>query len=233
MSYEPKIRKFSGQEDSAQWKAEFISEIEGPEGPGERMKDAYFSQCLEGAALEWYCHDLEYRVKVYWDLLSTAFDTRWKPTTSNVHAIEVLQNSEPPNFADIRQQYINYHIAHRYCVAAHAPELPMQTTTATTPAPANTATPAIYETATTATTPAHTDTAAPTAISETAATPVRADRALDVRHVTTVPARSEVELTIITTATSKTGQREKAEPREDRDEKRQRRAEERERRTEE
>ena len=46
------------------------------------------------------------------------------------------------------------------------------TTTATIPAPANTATPAIYETATTATTPTHTDTAAPTAISETAATPV-------------------------------------------------------------
>ena len=75
------------------------------------------------------------------------------------------------------------------------------TTTATIPAPANTATPAIYETATTATTPAHTDTAAPTTISKTAATPVQVNRALDVRHITTVPARSEVELTTNTKAT--------------------------------
>ena len=182
MSYEPKIRKFSGQEDSSRWKADFISEIGGPGGPGERMKHVYFSRCLEGVALEWYCNDLEYRAKVYWDILSAAFDTRWKPTTSNVHAVEVihaieaLPNSKPPDFADIRQQYINYHTAHQHRMAMHAPELPpelpTQTTTTTISASTNTATPAIYETTTTTTTTPHIDTAAPTAISETAATPV-------------------------------------------------------------
>jgi hypothetical protein len=91
MAYQPKIQKFNGQEDSAQWKAEFESEIEGPGGPGEHMKYVYFSQCLEGAAYEWYCHDLEYKAKLYWDLLSAAFDTRWKPT-SNVHTVDILQN---------------------------------------------------------------------------------------------------------------------------------------------
>ena len=76
MAYQPKIQKFNGQEDSAQWKAEFVSKIEGPGGPGEWMKHVYFSQCLKGAAYEWYCHDVEYKAKLYWDLLSAAFDTR-------------------------------------------------------------------------------------------------------------------------------------------------------------
>jgi hypothetical protein len=123
------------------------------------MKHIYFSECLEGPALEWYCNDLEYRAKVYWDMLSAAFDSRWKPTTSNfhavevIHAIEALPNSKPPDFTDIRQQYINYHIAHQHRVAMHAPALSTQTTTTTISAPANTATPAIYET----TTPTATD----------------------------------------------------------------------------
>ena len=219
MSYEPNIRKFSGQEDSARWKADFISEIGGPGGPAERMKHVYFSRCLEGAALEWYCNDLEYRAKVYWDILSAAFDTRWKPTASNIPV-------EPP----------------------------AQTTIF---APADTATPAIYETTTTS---------------------ERLDRATDVQHVTpalaSVQVRTEVELThtamptpaaaqletdsiesnapvqtqsrvqpvtTTTTATAtdsnntatKIGQRDNAEPTEDREEKQERRAEERERRAEE
>jgi hypothetical protein len=159
MLYQPKIGKFSGQEDPTQWKAEFISEMEGPEGPGERLKHVYFSHCLEGAALEWYCHHLEYKAKVYWDLLSTAFDTRWKTTTSDVHTVEVLPNSKPPNFADdIRQQYMNYHIARQHRVAAHAQKLPTQTIT--------TATSAIYETTT---------------------KPERLDRVADARRVSTPP----------------------------------------------
>jgi hypothetical protein len=70
MPYKPKIWKFSGQEEPAWWKAKFISEIEGPGGPRERMKHIYFSHCLEGATYEWYCHDLEYKAMVYWDILS-------------------------------------------------------------------------------------------------------------------------------------------------------------------
>jgi hypothetical protein len=80
------------------------------------------------------------------------------------------------------------------------------TTTATIPTPANTATPAIYETTTTATTTTHIDTAASTAISETAATPERVDQALDVQNVMPVPAQSEVEQTTTTTGTLKIGQ---------------------------
>jgi hypothetical protein len=43
MAYQPKIQKFNGQEDSAQWKAEFMSEMEDPGGPRELMKHVYFS----------------------------------------------------------------------------------------------------------------------------------------------------------------------------------------------
>ena len=150
--YEPKIHKFSGQEDSAQWIADFISEIGGPGGPREWMKHIYFSQCLKGAVLEWYCNDLEYRAKVYWDMLSAAFDTCWKLIANNVPAELPMQSTIPPTTA--------------------------------IPAPTNTATPAT----TTAATTAHTDTAVPTTISETAATPERLDRALDVQHITPIPA---------------------------------------------
>ena len=73
------------------------------------------------------------------------------------------------------------------------------TTTAIILTPTNTATSATYET-TTATTTAHTDTAIPTTISETAATLEQLDQALDIWHVTPIPAWSEVELTTTTMA---------------------------------
>jgi hypothetical protein len=80
VNYVPKIRKFSGNEDSesVQWLADYVSEIESSGGPGTRRpKHVYFSQCLEGAAYEWYIHDLEYTAKLHWGLLSDAFLTRW------------------------------------------------------------------------------------------------------------------------------------------------------------
>ena len=127
------------------------------------MKHVYFSRCLKGAVLEWYCHDLEYRVKVYWDLLSTAFDACWKPTTGNmhvvevVHVVEVLQDLKLRNFMDIHQQYINYHTARQYCVAADTPELPMQTTTTAIPEHTDTAIAAVFETTTASTTAINTE----------------------------------------------------------------------------
>jgi hypothetical protein len=62
VDYLPKIQKFSGNEDSAQWVEDYISEMEGPGGPGARMGHVYFSRCLEGATLEWYGN---YKPKVY------------------------------------------------------------------------------------------------------------------------------------------------------------------------
>src|SRR5882762_6952651 len=97
--YEPKIWKFSRQEDSAWWKANFILEIGGPEGPGEQMKHVYFSQCLESATLKRYCNDLEYRAKVYWDMLSATFDTCWELITSNVPAEIPMQSTIPTTTA--------------------------------------------------------------------------------------------------------------------------------------
>jgi hypothetical protein len=61
LAYQPKIQKFSEQEGSAQWQADFISEIEGPGGPGKQLKHVYFGQCLKDAAYEWYCHKLKYK----------------------------------------------------------------------------------------------------------------------------------------------------------------------------
>ena len=126
MLYQPKIRKFSGQEDPAQWKAEFIR----------REDEACLLQPLSRRC----------RVRVVLPrprkhdkgLLGpfvTAFDTRWKAaTTSNVHTVEVLPNSKPPNLADdVCQQYINYHTKRLHRAAAHmpAPTLSPASTTTT------------------------------------------------------------------------------------------------------
>ena len=83
----PKIRKFSGNEDAVQWLEDYVSEIESSGGPGTRMKHVYFSRCLEGAAYEWYSHDLAYAVKLYWVLLSDAFLTRWDTVAHDVPTV--------------------------------------------------------------------------------------------------------------------------------------------------
>jgi hypothetical protein len=82
--YVPKIRKFSGNEDAVQWLEDYVSEIESSGGPGTRMKHVYFSRCLEGAAYEWYSHDLAYAVKLDWILLSEAFLFRWDTVAHDV-----------------------------------------------------------------------------------------------------------------------------------------------------
>jgi hypothetical protein len=60
--YQLKIQKFTGVENAMQWLKDYIAEINGPGGPGQ--KHVYVSKCLEGAALDWYCHDLESNTKV-------------------------------------------------------------------------------------------------------------------------------------------------------------------------
>ena len=76
--YQPKIRKFNGNEDSMQWLKDYRSKIGGPKGPGDGMGHIYFGTCLEGAALDWYCNTLEYELKVSWNLLPAAFSSHWE-----------------------------------------------------------------------------------------------------------------------------------------------------------
>jgi hypothetical protein len=65
------------------------------EGSGARMKHVYFSRCLKGAAYDWYGNVLEYKPKVYWDLLAAAFSSHWNPITCDVHTVEVSLNLTP------------------------------------------------------------------------------------------------------------------------------------------
>jgi hypothetical protein len=95
VSYQLKFWKFCGGEDSVQWLEDYISEIEGPRGPEARMEHVFFSECLEGATLGWYCNVLEYKPKVYWDLLPAAFSSHWNLFTCDVHTVKVLLNLTP------------------------------------------------------------------------------------------------------------------------------------------
>src|SRR5882762_3989044 len=99
LDYQPKIRKFSGDENPIQWLNDYMAEMDGPGGP--RLKHVYFCRCLMGAASDWYCNVLEYKRKLYWDLLQAAFSARWKPVTFDVHTVEVSPNLTPPD--NIRQ----------------------------------------------------------------------------------------------------------------------------------
>jgi hypothetical protein len=87
VDYVPKIRKFSGNENAVQWLEDYVSEIGSSGGPGTGMKHVYFSRCLEGAAYEWYSHDLAYGVKLDWILLSEAFLTRWDTVAHDVPTV--------------------------------------------------------------------------------------------------------------------------------------------------
>ena len=98
--YQPKIRKFNGNEDSVQWLKDYRSEIGGPEGPGNGMGHVYFGTCLEGAALDWYCNTLEYEPKVYWNLLPMAFSSHWDPITHRIHVWDILPSSSPASTDD-------------------------------------------------------------------------------------------------------------------------------------
>jgi hypothetical protein len=93
--YQPKIWKFSRDEKPIQWLKDYISEIEGAGGLT-NPKHVYFCQCLKGAASDWYCNVLEYKPKLYWDLLQAAFSAHWKPVTFNVCVVEVLLSLTPP-----------------------------------------------------------------------------------------------------------------------------------------
>ena len=93
--YQPKIRKFNGNEDSAQWLKDYFSEIGGSGGPGNGMGHVYFCQCLEGAMFDWYCNTLDYKSKVYWNLLPATFSSHWDPITYNVHTLEILLSASP------------------------------------------------------------------------------------------------------------------------------------------
>jgi hypothetical protein len=61
------------------------------------MKHVYFSQCLAGTAHKWYCHELDYNSKLYWNLLSAAFNAHWKPTTSNICMVKCDQTMSMQN----------------------------------------------------------------------------------------------------------------------------------------
>src|ERR1700691_4181230 len=94
--YQPKIQKFCGNEDSVQWLEDYISEIEGPGRPN--LKHTYFGECLTGPGKDWYyCNVLEYKPKVYWNLLQAAISSHWNPITCDIHTVEVLLNLTPPN----------------------------------------------------------------------------------------------------------------------------------------
>ena len=93
--YQLNIQKFNRNEDSAQWLKDYRSEIGGPEGPGDRMGHVYFGSCLEGEVMDWYYNILDYKSKVYWDLLSTAFSSHWDPITHGIHAWDILPRSSP------------------------------------------------------------------------------------------------------------------------------------------
>jgi hypothetical protein len=94
-NYQPKIRKFSRDENPIQWLKDYISKIEGAGGLN-NLKHVYFYQCFKGAASDWYCNVLEYKPKLYWDLLQAAFSACWKPVAFDVCAVEVLPNLTPP-----------------------------------------------------------------------------------------------------------------------------------------
>jgi len=105
-TYQPTIRKFCGNENSVQWLEDYISEIEAPGGPGPNSKHVYFGECLTGPGYDWYCNVLEYKSKVYWDLLQAAFVARWNTVTHDVCTVEVSPNLKPPD--NIRQQLTAY-----------------------------------------------------------------------------------------------------------------------------
>ena len=90
--YQPKIQKFTGLENAMQWLKDYIAKIDGPGGPGQ--KHVYVSKCLEGTALDWYCHDLKSKAKVSWLLFPHAI-IRCKPFTINVSKVKVLPNITP------------------------------------------------------------------------------------------------------------------------------------------
>src|SRR5882762_5438676 len=46
-----------------------------------------------GAALDWFCHNIDYKTKVFWPFLHTAFITCWKPIPCDVHMVEVSPNA--------------------------------------------------------------------------------------------------------------------------------------------
>jgi hypothetical protein len=94
--YQPKIRKFSGDEIPIQWLQDYISEIDGAGGLT-NSKHVYFCRCLKGAAKDWYCNVLEYKPKVYWDLLAAAFSSHWNPITCDIRTVEVSPNLTPPD----------------------------------------------------------------------------------------------------------------------------------------
>ena len=98
--YQPKIWKFSGNEDSTQWLKDYRSEIGGPEGPGDRMGHVYFGSCLEGEAMDWYYNILDYKSKVYWDLLPAAFSSHWDPITKEICMWDVLPSLTPASTDD-------------------------------------------------------------------------------------------------------------------------------------
>jgi len=104
--YQPKIWKFCGNEDSGEWLEDYISETEGPGGPGPNSKHAYFGECLTGPGEDWYCNVLEYKPKVYWDLLQAAFSSYWNPITCDIHTVEVSLNLTPPD--NIHQALTTY-----------------------------------------------------------------------------------------------------------------------------
>ena len=87
--------------DSVQWLEDYISEIGGPKGHGDRMGHVFFSSCLEGAALDWYCTILEYKPKIYWNLLPATFSSHWNPITQKIHAQDTLPSSSPTSTDDM------------------------------------------------------------------------------------------------------------------------------------
>jgi hypothetical protein len=93
LDYQPKIQKFSGDENLMQWLKDYMAKMDGPGGPG--LKHVYIGTCLEGAALDWYSHDLGNNIKVLWPLFPRAFIAHWQPIKFDIHTVKVLQNLTP------------------------------------------------------------------------------------------------------------------------------------------
>jgi hypothetical protein len=66
-----------------------MAKMDGPGGPG--LKHIYFCQCLKGAADDWYCNVLEYKLKLYWDLLQATFSAHWNPSPLLAHQMVMWQ----------------------------------------------------------------------------------------------------------------------------------------------